>query len=836
MSEISKKLGELELEDQEIENLLNVFRSGAFALVGLEVKATQQKYLESIIQLSQKLETSGKLYELLLNDPDSFLKGLKALKDDRGTILVNIISSNKGGDQEKVVQNLLNTIRNSLKGLDLTKDTFLDVEYYLATYLSIISNFGNVSSQHLHILLKFFSPLPIVLSENGDSNYKTISSLVMLIVVKLFQVDKLSTSSVVGEYLELLYDDEKPSAAAFLNYTEIMETLFPLVPEVIEPIYISSKSVEYIKEEVLRILGSGGPELELPHRRRVCIGILKLIGSSCISDQSRTHNVTAYLELLKVGSQIKDNLEIRLLSTLDLIKLWNFIELEKKSSSSISISVSDLESNLTSYLRDALDKNNSANLEICVEGLAYLTLNVKVKQNIRSDESVIEVILKILSEKALSKTNQNMNGNDTSLIYGLLICISNLCKLQDASDKGSDKSTVNFLKDFATPNTSKDNTKEDQKQIHLFNKSLLFDHKVIDVISKLKTYKEDTDTPGEETKHSNLLKQFIYIIYMISQNPEKVVRQELVKQGALNVVLSYLIKFSSINKTTGDTRPINGNPEIIETRLFSLRSLAKMLVSINPALAFKKYDVQTCVPFLVELLGPDISKYSGSLGHNTQNINENYLYEMTNMDKYESLLALTNLSSGEQSKDLKQLIINRTFDKYLNNFIIDSDLPHLQKASWELISNLITQPAMLAKFFNIDDSKENYNRLDLLIKLINSTDVSFQNVIAGLLANATSEFDMISEILIKNKRIREDIIGKITQIFNSQAEESDLILRLSYILLNLVYAAANVSSEQLQVFSDNHKLKESVNGVLKINKNGEILQILIEVIKLVRFK
>ncbi|ABN64285.2 protein required for mother cell-specific HO expression [Scheffersomyces stipitis CBS 6054] len=828
MKELAQQVENLSITEDVSEEIVRLFsvRAGLSQPALDECNSTQ--LLQKAIKLSQKKEYSTRLYEAVLNDTETFLNGLQTIGDDQAVVLTNVLSNSSSEPKPPVVQNLLNSIKTIIKPLILDKDTVSKVRLFLSIYFSIVSHFGNESAQHLHVLLKFINPIPVILSESGESDYKTIVSLVMMILVKNLQANKKTTCEVITEYLELIKEDESPTAAEVLNYIELLENLYPLIPEVIEPIYTCDKSKNLITAEVDRVLESGGRELEYPNRRRVCISILNLISSSCISETGRNYNVSTFLQLLKAGTMLKD-IEIKLLSTLNLIKLWNFIELEKKSESSENVTITNLETNLTSYLRNSNVAEDARNIEVCVEGLAYLSLNTSVKQHLRQDEVLIELLLKILKDSSSGAKKQR---NDSSLVYGILVLISNLAKLKDPNDKGSDRSTASFLKGFATPSGSRTKDKEeDQDAIQLFNRSLLKDHKIIEIISVLKIYKEEDGT-APQIQQNNLLRQFIFILHTLSMNPQRAVKEEIVKQGGLNVILGYLIKYSTVSKATGETRPISSSAELIDTRMLAIRALAKILISVNPSLSFKKYDIKTSVPFLVELLGPDISVYTGSL--DTQSANEKYLFDFTNLDKYESLMALTNLSSNEDTQ-LQGLILRRTYDTYLNNFIIDSDIPPVQKASWELISNLITQTSLLAKFFNLED-KDSYKRLDLLIKLLNSKDEELQIVIAGLLANATSEFDMISEILVKDTKIFKDITNTLSFIFQHQNSIDNLILRCSYVLINLVYAAANLGEEKLQEFADNQKLKSAVNETLKATKNQGILEVLIEVIKMVRFK
>lgn len=813
-------LSELSIRENEFDEAKKVLQGDL-----TDVKDLRKTY-EILLKCSQTPKLSDNLYKIIDKDTLKFLLGLQAIEDSRGIIYINTITSNVANeDLEKIILKTLSLIQSILK----KNDSLDNRVFYLSLYFAIISNFNLSNPQHVSLILQYLNPF---YNQSNEEKAHEVYSLVLLIIIKNLELLVKNTTEVISSYLEILVDNEpdKISMASFLNLVKSLESLFPIVPSVSHTIYMNESCKGIILFQVSKMSSSS---LEYTSNQLITTEILKLVSSSCINEQCRLFNYNNYLELLKIGTKLQGEnvLGIRLLSSLGIIKLWNFIQLEKDLKKDSSINMSDLSDILINYLRFSESKENEAYVEYCIEGLAYLSLNTSIKQKLRNDENSIESILIILKKK--TEINDKKLLTHSLLVYGLLLILSNLTKLKDVT-ANSQKKTTNYLKSFATPTNTINGEDENQESIYNFSRSLLSDYKIVEVMSKIKVYKSQ-DSAGHN--NDNIISQVITIISMISSNQDKSTRQELIKQGALNIVLDYLIKNSVVKKKLGnETRPNSLNDELVETRLLALRSLARILISVNPALAFNKYDIKTCLPFLIELLGPDISQYTGSL----EDVgDEKYLYDsVSNLDKYESLLALTNISAVHASdtiNELRQLIISKTFDKYLDNFIIDSDLPQIQKAAWELISNLITEPTLLVKFFNIE-KQENLKRLQLLIRLLNSTDELFQIVIGGLLANATSEFEMISQILVRNAALNEHLLSILINIFENQNSNNDLLLRASYILLNLVYSASSLDVKHLDEFRENRRLKESLGLALRSNKNKEILGMIIEIIKLVNFK
>lgn len=823
-------MGENELILQQLDNLdleTNPQFKQSIQIFDNPHKGTP-KDLEVLLKGSQEPASAAVLFELLQKNINKWLKALKAIGDTHGSVLINTLTYVSDGRDHWVSQ-VLNNIKTLLKTSIIDQNKSVDdnqdpngfVAFYLLIYISLISEFNIFFPNHLPILLGYLVP-----SLEGSD----IQASVLLITVKTIEKHQIETFESINNFFDFLLETET-NFSNFLNLIKSLELLFPICPAICTKIYTSDSCKEVITEHVKRI--GGVNSLSDSTNQLITKNLLKLVSSSCISDECRKFNGNNYLNLLKVGThlELKGFPELKILSTLCTIKLWNFLQLKEDSTFQLTMNdLYDININfLVNNKQECFDQNQTL-LEYAIESLAYLTLNPNLRNHLRNNQTAIESLLNLIIEKSNADNKLELTSSHSSIVYGLLLILTNLMQIKENQGESQESKTINYLKLVATPKASNDTTKENPDEIHNFNKSMIVDHNLLSLISKLKIIKV-----SKQNNNQNSAK-FILIIYYASINKQKQVRQELVKQGGLNILLDHLILVSQVNlKLDGQTRPISNSPELIETRLQAIRALAKILILVNPALVFNKYNVTTCIPFLVELLGPDITNYSGELTN--KNATDSYLYnDITNLDKYESLLALTNISSLPDDKnEVKNTVISKTFEKYLNNFIIDSDIPAVQKSSWELITNLIMKPNMLVKFFNTED-KQSMKRLDILIKLLELTDLSLQIILAGLLANATSEFDMIAQILVENDQLRNELIPLLSRIFSNQSTDNDLILRLSFLLLDLVYAAANVSADLLKTIKSDKHLKKSLSVVIQTNKDKQILEVVIEVIKFVQFE
>lgn len=656
------------------------------------------------------------MLDTLIDDPWTVLAPLEPLGD------IQPVMEQLSKASPEVIGHVLATLRDQLRSREqsITNDDSANYRFLVHTYLQCLM-LPKAPEQALHL----HQMLPL-LNQLYPDVYSACHLMVMMIVVKLLKDTPKSTKEVLLDYLEVEYDEQHMDTATYLNFLQVMIELFPLIPEVIVPIYTDKHKCQRHIEDKLA---------STSHDTLLITVTLELFSALCINDECRNFNLQ-YLPALKQAMASRND-SVRLLATVCVIKLWNFIKTKD-----IPIEKLALE------LMANLDRPEA------IEGLAYLLLNSKVKHLVRRDEQALDRILDAVKTDA----------------YGALVVLTNLTLFGEVT-------TQLRFKQAMTPGAAPDDSNEDSKvAVDRFNHALLFQHPLIATIAKV------PDSPA-------VVDRVVTIIYNVANvyepSQQRPVRAELVKQGALKVVVNYLSKYLTVDKPHTDTRPTDGAD--VDARLNAIRALAKMVISTNPALAFGQVDAKLSVPFLVELLGPNISRYQGQLQNKAAS--DSYLYEkVTAVDKYDAVLALTNLTLLPD-KLLRNYVINRTFDDYITHLIIDLDHPPLQRAAWELVLNLITEPAMLAKFFNVAVS-ENEKRLQLLIKLLDASDVDLQSVIAGLLANATSEYDMITQMLVTNS-VKSQLLTIIANILTTETEEEGLVLRVAYLVSNLVYCAAN---------------------------------------------
>ncbi|CCE88963.1 Piso0_001757 [Millerozyma farinosa CBS 7064] len=752
-------------------------------------------------------ELSAKLFKLIDENTSKVFACISETGIDTRKDVSRVIVEGMKGQGKTYVHKFLNRLCKILS--DISSLRLASV--ILPVYLSVSNAYELVLTQHLPIFLK---KLNVSSEKENRELLRSIEATVLVLVVRCIQQKQVDARAEVSEYLELLFDDlhNDFKLANFLNFVRCLELLFPIEPSVVNAIYTKNDTKELVLKVISSVVEKG---LGYQQNTIIAESLLHLISSSCTYEACRTFNIEHYLSLIKLGVHMESSSSaLHLLSILCLVKLLNGTVLKKDDSRFEDVKIGDLAYRILHYFKNSNRDNYDESMEYCIESLAYITLNKQIQSTFRNDVDFITSLLDIL------KLDKAKIGHDkcSVILYAVLSTINNLSKIE--SPTTNKKPSRKYMNSQLLNSTNEDDEKY-KEEIKDFNRDILFNYKLVSIASSY----IDSMKPLQVNNSQHMLSA---IISQLSFIQDKTIKQEIVKQGGLSFIMEYLGRFSTFDKSKRQhTRPLSSDPQLISNRTQGLRALARILISVNPALAFSKFDVISSVPFLVELLGRPLSEDS----INTDNESNSYLdEEITVKDKFEALLAITNLASLENNKPLRRVITSQTFDDFLDHFIYDESIQPLQKASWELICNLISEPEMLAKFFNTDQ-KASISRMHLLVKMLNAQEEDLQIVIGSILANATSEYFAINQILLSSEEARSDLQDIIPRIMKEQSNNQDILLRVSFILHSLLFYAKDHDKAFFSSMRD--ILKEPLSTALK-NGNIEVKNIIVEVIKLLK--
>lgn len=503
--------------------------------------------------------------------------------------------------------------------------------------------------------------------------------------------------------------------------------------------------------------------------------LLRLLSSACIDETMRTYITENYLQLLERSLNVED---VQIYSALVLVKTWSFtkltcINLKQLSEIFINAISRRIMPKIENVNESAVKLEEVPKVEMSVEALAYLSLKASVKIMIRSNESFTEILLTMIKSQKM-----------THCLYGLLVIMANLSTLPEESN-GSSQS-INDLKNYADlkgPGADKVGAeKESKEDILLFNEKYILRTELISFLKR-----------EMHNLSPNCKQQVVRVIYNITRSKNFI--PQCISQGGTTIILEYLANKQDIGE------PI---------RILGCRALTRMLIFTNPGLIFKKYSALNAIPFLFELL-PRSTPVDDNPLHNDEQI------KLT--DNYEALLALTNLASSETSDGeevCKHIVSTKVYWSTIENLMLDENVP-LQRSTLELISNMMSHPLTIAaKFFNLENpqSLRNFN---ILVKLLQLSDVESQRAVAAIFANIATTIPLIAKELLTKKELIENAI----QVFADQIDDIELRQRLLMLFFGLFEVIPdNGTNEMYPLLQENQKLKDALNMSLKRGDSG----------------
>ncbi|KAK9348069.1 hypothetical protein V1522DRAFT_400208 [Lipomyces starkeyi] len=377
-------------------------------------------------------------------------------------------------------------------------------------------------------------------------------------------------------------------------------------------------------------------------------------------------------------------------------------------------------------------RDDSTTFANALEGLTYSSLNVSVKEMLARDKDCLKVLLDVLKER-------DPTIAPPSVIYGVLTILSNLTAYPVLQTR--EATQIKKLRSYANAGKGVNDTEEKPEAITKRCKVLLD----MNVISSLALCSPSATINGQ-IGIGAILKALA---------TEKKHRALIVQQGGIAVILAVLQPKSA---PTSSTFKVN---EQSKTNTHAISALSKLLISVNPSHAFSsRHSPAVAIRPLLSLIDANLE-------------------EVTLLDEFESLLALTNLASMD-AKGVSDNIVSQGWSKIENLMLADN--PMIQRAATELVCNLVATPAGAAKYLDRDD-KAYKNRLRILVALMDAEDLKTRSAASGALA-ILSEWGPAGDVLAKDERSLKGILRVL-----AEEEDGGILLRGAVCLNNILCGA-----------------------------------------------
>lgn len=357
----------------------------------------------------------------------------------------------------------------------------------------------------------------------------------------------------------------------------------------------------------------------------------------------------------------------------------------------VSTSMEDLAGLLanTLVLTDSEVNQNS------IEGLAYASIQPKVKEKLASDTAFLKALI-----QALSKSPPKSPAT-----YGGLTILVNLTNyLPTVSEEQRRMTELKAYAQASVP-TLESNPLNDNEHVTKRCKAV-FDAGAIPL---LVTHSKNGSIAS--------IRLGVSIIFSLSKSPK--LRGQIAQQGGVKFLLHAYSVF-----------PESDVPSLRITA----HGLALILISTNPIHVFggsNPLSLTSAIRPLLSLLNTDPTNEQRNL-----------------LPTFEALLALTNLASTEDTA--RNLIIHIAWPSIEELLLSNNTMT--TRATIELICNLMLSPECVAKF--ADGSKQASHILHIVLALTDAEDLATRRAAGGALASLTEWDSAVNAILERNNGVQ----------------------------------------------------------------------------------
>lgn len=328
-------------------------------------------------------------------------------------------------------------------------------------------------------------------------------------------------------------------------------------------------------------------------------------------------------------------------------------------------------------------------VQVSVEGLAYATIQPKIKEKLARDKESLKRLVKTL-EAAPPKS---------PLTYGALSIFVNLTRYRPVETE--EQKRLNQLKAYANaagkvqPDPLNDDTHVAERCQAVFDAGI-------------------TPVLVTRCKNSSVASLSLMISIISSLSVTSSLRGQLAQQGAVRLLIA---AWPALPETES------------QTRRTAAQALARILISTNPTLVFRQTPQSAAIRPLTSIITPDPNSDTRDL-----------------LPTFEALLALTNLASTDN--DTRRAIVRGAWDDIEEQLF--SSNARVSTAAIELVCNLVQSPEDALALFG-DGSSKAATRIKVVLALADAEDEKTRSAAGGALASLTG-FDVIVRGVVAQPR------------------------------------------------------------------------------------
>ncbi|KAJ3855257.1 P-loop containing nucleoside triphosphate hydrolase protein [Lentinula lateritia] len=372
-----------------------------------------------------------------------------------------------------------------------------------------------------------------------------------------------------------------------------------------------------------------------------------------------------------------------------------------------------------------IDGTEKSSLADAVEGLAYLSTDPAIKEELSKDSQFLKRLFSLTPERK----STSISESTSTVLYGVLIIVSNICayRPQLSEEQKQMEKLRKMAKSSGTPSDTSDSLNDDGRVKERIKRLLTAG--VLDVLS---TALPSTDTSGIRITIGKALLDII---------TDKDNRGKVLQHGGGKLLVLLIRKAMS---------ELNGTAELDVAYLAPIQALAKLAITSSPIAVFGPNQ---------GALYDAIRPFSLLLRHSSAK----------QLQRFEALMALTNLASA--SPDVSSRIANA--DGLLDHveLLLLDDHPMVQRASVELLCNIIAgSDKVFDRYSDADGAGK--SKLHIILALSDAEDLQTRLAASGALATLTSA-PSACRALLQIQRDRHRVLLILTLLIDPSAAPQD---------------------------------------------------------------
>jgi hypothetical protein len=419
-----------------------------------------------------------------------------------------------------------------------------------------------------------------------------------------------------------------------------------------------------------------------------------------------------------------------------------------------------------------LNANSPAEQQTSIEGLAYTSLQPKIKAEIVSNTALLNKLI----ERLKSTTTAD------PCTFGILTIFSNLVSYRPAQSEEQQK--MSQLKDYAEAKKPGEKDPLDDDQNVTVRCRTVLDADLVPVLVAAARSHYTVTILGISAK----------ILHALAREQKH--RGKLAQQGAVKLLLQTIDRLQT---PTGPTSTSNSAKATIH---LAAHALARILISVNPQHVFSRaMPAISALRPLTLLLTPDTTAETRDL-----------------LPIFESLLALTNLASLDDDT-VKDALLRNAWEPTQDLLLSNNTL--IQRASVELVCNLMASPAGVAKY--ADGSAGATQRLHILLALADAEDYATRCAAGGALAMLT-EWDRAATAVLEHQR-------GVNILLDLCLDDKDEVKHRGLVcILNLISAPGDIGVKGLEKVRQLDG-EEEIKQCLRECRQPDVMAVGVEVLK-----